>query len=220
MKEICRRMSKPKEGDWQKLVRLGRYLKGSPRCVWEYRWQSGVGAPKGYSDSDWAGDRETGKSTSGGIVMIGSHLIKCWSRTQDGVTLSSAEAELVALGKTAMEALGIRTMVAEWKMAASKEASTIYADASAALGIAKRQGAGKLRHINVKTLWLQEKAVQEELNYRKIKGEQNPADGLTKHVRQELSQRYAISTSIKLGAGRASTSLKLAGHKLNKVECE
>ena len=131
--------------------------------------------------------------------------------TQDNVTLSSAQAELVAMGKAAMETLGIRSMVADWKMAASNEVSTIYADASAALGIAKRQGAGKLRHINVKTLWLQEKALQAELSYTKIKGEDNPADGLTKHVRQELSQRYAKTTSIKLSADRADTSLKLAG---------
>ena len=96
VKEVCRRMAKPVEGDWQKLIRLGRYLKGPPRCVLEYRWQAAGSVPTGYSDSDWAGDRTTGKSTTGGIVMLGTHLVKSWSRTQDSVTLSSAEAELVA----------------------------------------------------------------------------------------------------------------------------
>ena len=204
-------MSKPVAGDWEKLVRLGRYLRGSPRCVWEYNWQKAPDAAKGYSDSDWAGDRETGKSTSGGLVMLGSHLIKSWSRTQDSVTLSSAEAELVALGKLAMEVLGVRTMTAEWGMTNGSSASKLFADASAALSIAKRQGAGKLRHINVKTLWLQEKTVQQVLDYTKIKGEDNPADGLTKHVRQELAARYADSTSLRLSKDRADISLKLAG---------
>ena len=51
--------------------------------------------------------------------MRGRHLIKAWSRTQDSITLSSAEAELVALGKLAMEALGVRSMCEEWGM--SKE---------------------------------------------------------------------------------------------------
>jgi hypothetical protein len=37
VKEICSKMAKPARGDWQKLIRLGRYLKGSPRCVWEYQ---------------------------------------------------------------------------------------------------------------------------------------------------------------------------------------
>ena len=70
-KEVCRRMAKPVEGDWQKLTRLGRYLRGSPRCVLEYRWQRAGCSPTGYSDSDWAGGRPTGKGTSGGIVMLG-----------------------------------------------------------------------------------------------------------------------------------------------------
>ena len=39
VKEVCRRMAKPVEGDWQKLARLGPYLRGAPRCVMEYRWQ-------------------------------------------------------------------------------------------------------------------------------------------------------------------------------------
>ena len=121
----------------------------------------------GYNESDWAGCRTTGKSTSGGLVMVGRHLIKSWSRTQDSVTLSSAEAELVALGKLAMETLGIRSMCREWLLTQEGKASKLYADASAALSIAKRQGAGKMRHINVKSLWLQEKAVQEELSYEK-----------------------------------------------------
>ena len=102
--------------------------------------------------------------------MLGGHLVKSWSRTQDSVTLSSAEAELVALGKLAMEMLGIRSMALEWKMFRPELSSQCYADASAALSIAKRQGAGKMRHINVKSLWLQEREVQNLLEYTKIKG--------------------------------------------------
>ena len=70
---------------------------------------------------------------------------------QELETLSSAEAELVALGKLAMEMLGIRSMCEEWKLSKPEVTSRLYADASAALSIAKRQGAGKMRHINVKS---------------------------------------------------------------------
>ena len=70
--------------------------------------------------------------------MLGAHLVKSWSRTQDSVTLSSAEAELVALGKLAMESLGVRTMCQEWKLTPEGIPSPLYADASAALSIAKR----------------------------------------------------------------------------------
>ena len=206
-------MANPVSSDWKKLVRLARYLKGAPRCVWKFDWQSAKAQspPKGYSDSDWAGDRKTGKSTSGGVVMIGQHLVKAWSRTQDAITLSSAEAELVALGKLAMEILGIRSMCEEWEMSQPSQISDLFADASAALSIAKRQGVGKMRHINVKSLWLQEKAVQLLLRYNKVKGEDNPADGLTKHVRQELIEKYLQIENLKIKEDRAGASLELAG---------
>ena len=68
----------------------------------------------GYSDSDWAGCRVTGKSTSGGVVMVGTHCIKGWARTQNHVTLSSAEEELIALVKCTSEVLGIRAMLRDW----------------------------------------------------------------------------------------------------------
>ena len=213
VKEICRRMAKPVESDWKKLTRLGRYLRGAPRCVWRYDWQevSPAAAVTGYSDSDWAGDRKTGKSTSGGVIMCGDHLVKTWSRTQDAITLSSAEAELVALGKLAMEILGVRSMCEEWHIQDASTVSHLWADASAALSIAKRQGAGKMRHINVKSLWLQEKAVQKALAYGKVKGEDNPSDGLTKHVKQELNEKYLNMERLDIRQDRADASLKLAG---------
>ena len=54
-------------------------------------------------------------------------------------------------------------------------------------------------------------SLQEEPSYEKIKGENNPADGLTKHVRQELAEKYAKVVGTKLRADRAKGSLQLAG---------
>ena len=74
VKEISRRMAKPVRGDWDKLIRLGRYLKGAPRCVQVYEWQGEGASLVGHSDSDWAGCRATGKCTSGGPHPIGDPL--------------------------------------------------------------------------------------------------------------------------------------------------
>jgi len=98
-KEICRHMAKPTKGALKKLTRLGRCLLESPRTMMVYEWQGDEAQVTGYTDSDWAGCRVTGKSTSGGALMIGTHFIKGWSRTQNRVTMSSAEAELIALVK-------------------------------------------------------------------------------------------------------------------------
>ena len=143
--------------------------------------------------------------------MRGKHLIKAWSRTIDSITLSSAEAGFVALGKLAMEVIGIRTMCEEWCMSRPEQRSELFDDASAALRIAKRQGAGNMRHINFKNLWLQAKAVQMVLKYCKIKGENNPADGLTKHVKRELIERYLETEGLQIRKDRADASLQIAG---------
>ena len=92
--------------------------------------------------------------------MIGGHFIKGWSRTPNHVTMSSAEAELVALVKCSAELLGVRSMLRDLGVDTS---GVIYADSSAALAIAKRKGAGKLRHINVSSLWVQERQDRKDL---------------------------------------------------------
>ena len=56
----------------------------------------------------------------------------------------------------------------------------MFGDASAALGIIHRQGLGKLRHLDTNYLWVQEKAMNGELQYQKIAGNKNAADLFTK----------------------------------------
>ena len=49
-----------------------------------------------FTDSDWAGCKETRKSSSAGVVMLGEHALKLHTRKQKVIARSSAEAELHA----------------------------------------------------------------------------------------------------------------------------
>ena len=109
VKECCRGMANPQRRHQAMLKRLARYLVGRARMVWEYQWQ-GVEQVRSYSDSDWAGCKRTARSTSGGVILRGTHHVKSWCITQKRVTLSSAEAELGALVKAATETIGILPM--------------------------------------------------------------------------------------------------------------
>merc|ERR1711965_1178760 len=73
VKEICRGMANPGEREWAKLKRLARYLSGCGRLVTKYAWQGVEEKIMAYSDSDWAGCRQTRKSPSGGVIMICDH---------------------------------------------------------------------------------------------------------------------------------------------------
>ena len=104
-----------------------------------------------YSDTDWAGCRKTRRSTTGGVAMHGSHLIKMWSRTQALVDLLSAEAELYGIVKATAELKGLMSL---WKDLGVVLSGHLLPDASAALGILKRRGLGKVRHLNTNYLWV------------------------------------------------------------------
>ena len=95
---LCKRMSKPTKGDFEH--RLGRYLRSHPRAIWSFPWQHDVPEVIVRTDSDWTGDKRDRASVSGGMLMIGSHLIRSWSKDQDGAAArSSSEAELDAANK-------------------------------------------------------------------------------------------------------------------------
>ena len=101
--------------------------------------------------------------------MVGQHLIRCWSSTQKTIALSSAEAELTALVKTSCEAIGLSQLVLEWGIEVKAE---VMVDASAALGVVNRRGSGKLRHVRIGQLWVQEREQRTYLSYKKVNGEE------------------------------------------------
>ena len=206
VKEICRNMSDPTVGDRRKLKRLARYLKAKPRLVSEYTWQERVIDMDGYTDSDWAGCKDTAKSTSGGVIMWGSHMLKSWSSTQKSITLSSAEAELVAAVKVSTELIGMTQLAADWGLDSHGK---VHVDSSAAIGVAQRRGCGKMRHVRVGTLWIQESVENGDLDIAKIHGEWNPADLLTKGLTEEKSRRFVTMASQRFREGRAKCGLLL-----------
>ena len=207
VKEIARRMSSPKEGDMGLLRRLARYLIGAPRAIYAYAWQSNTTGLDAYVDSDWAGCKGSRRSTSGGALSRGQHLLKSWSTTQATIALSSAEAELYSLVKGAAQTLGMMALARD--LGVSLQA-TVNTDASAALGIIQRQGLGKLRHVSTQFLWVQEKVRRNEFDIAKVPGQDNPADILTKNVAAELIHKHTETLGVWIGNGRAQTAPQLS----------
>ena len=76
VKELCRRMSDPDEESMVRLKRLGRYLRGKPRAVSRFVWQTCPRTQDVFSDANWAGCRASRKSTSGGAIQLGTHCIR------------------------------------------------------------------------------------------------------------------------------------------------
>ena len=78
----------------------------------------------------------------------------------------------------------------------------ILTDASAAKGIASRRGLGKIRHIEVNQLWLQDKVSSGDIEVIKVNGKTNIADPLTKYVDQDGIRKQFAGTHQRIVKGR------------------
>ena len=74
--------------------------------VFDFEFQAAAGL-EAYADIGWAGCVCTRKSTSGGCLMVGRHLMKAWSSTRASIALSSGDAEYYGVFRGVGIALGI-----------------------------------------------------------------------------------------------------------------
>ena len=179
-KECARSMSSPTYGAVEKLKKLLRYLVSHRRVVQTFVPQTKVKRFSVATDSDHAGCLTTRKSTSGIFLFHGKNLIRSSSTTQGSVTLSSGESEFHALVKGASVVLGARAMAKD--LGHSLDASHLSCDATAGLGISKRTGVGRIRHLHTPLLWVQERIRNKELLISKAPGKENVVDMGTKYL--------------------------------------
>ena len=152
-----------------------------------------------WTDTDYAGCPITRKSTSGGVCMLNGHLIKSWCSSQNIVALSSGEAEYYGLVRGAAHGIGLRSLLEDLGI---QRRVKIKTDASVAKSIASRRGVGKIRHIEVNQLWLQEKVRNKDIELRKVKGLDNLADALTRNVDGDDIDKHLKGTRARIAAGR------------------
>ena len=164
-----------------------------------FKYQEEVKKINVWVDTDYAGCRKTRKSTSGGLLMLGEHVVKGWSTTQAVIALSCGEAEYYGIVKGSSVGLGARSVLRDL---GSTARICVMTDSSAAKGMASRKGLGKVRHVEVNQLWVQQKVGSGEIELKKVEGTSNLADALTKYVEQVGISKHLEGTHQRLEAGR------------------
>ena len=86
----------------------------------------------------------------------------------------------------------------------------VRTDSSAALGVSRRRGLGKLRHVELSQVWLQERVSAGDVQVMKVKGCDNLADALTKHVVQEDISMHMRGTMQEFTQGRHALAPEVA----------
>ena len=139
--------------------------------------------------------------------MLGRHCLKHWSSTQPSTALSSGEAEFYGVVRGSGHGLGFQALLRDLGIDAKLR---LWTDSSAALGICSRQGLGKLRHLDTHTLWVQQAVRSGRIDLKKIKGDENPADLLTKHNQtQDRVEKLVSLFDCYFKSGRAETAPSL-----------
>lgn len=156
---ISRYMSCPTELHLQAAKRILRYLKGTVDFGIFYTKSAQCGDLKAYTDSDYAGDVEDRKSTSGYVFLMSSGAISWSSKKQPIVTLSTTEAEFVAASVCACQAIWMKRILKELGYA-GEDRTDIHCDNSSTIKLSKNPVMhGRSKHIDVRFHFLRNLSV-------------------------------------------------------------
>ena len=85
----------------------------------------------------------------------------------------------------------------------------VFTDSSAALSMTGRIGAGKIRHLDTSMLWVQQKQMRGEVEFRKVPGSKNVAYLWTNNVDQGVRNRHMQQIGFRYEEGRAKGAVEL-----------
>lgn len=192
---IARYMDRPTELHLAAAKRVLRYLKGTMEFgVW-YKKQNGRVNLQGWTDSDYAGDLDDRKSTSGYVFTFGSGPISWSSKKQAIVTLSTTEAEFVAAASCACQAVWLKRILDQLGKP-QDSGVVIWCDNSSSVKLSKNPVMhGRCKHIDVRFHFLRDLAKEGVVKLKHCSTQEQLADIMTKalkldsfcKLREELS---------------------------------
>ena len=140
-----------------------------------------------FTDSDLAGDQSSSTtrrrlSVSSAMIFLNVRPVTSWSRSQRSIALSSCESEYLSAVGGAAEGLYIGRL---WKFLTRKEvAVSTVTDSSSCRAFSQRQGVGRLKHIDAKFLWVQQRLKEGAMAMEGVPTLLNVADMGTKRLRR------------------------------------
>jgi hypothetical protein len=181
---LSRYMEEPRVSHLQGVKRILRYIKGTLTEGIFYGNNNDVKLV-GYTDSDWAGDIETRKSTSGYAFHLGTGAISWSSKKQPVVALSTAEAEYIAATSCATQTVWLRKIL-EVMHQKQNTPTEIYCDNKSAIALSKNPVFhGRSKHIDIRFHKIRELIDEKEVVIEYCPTEEQIADIFTKPLKTE-----------------------------------
>ena len=181
---VSRYMESPTTTHFKAAKRILRYLKGTiDFCL--YYSISNDDKLVGYSDSDWGGDIDNRRSTTGFVFFMGDTAFTWLSKKQPIVTLSTCEAEYVAATSAVCHAVWLRNLLKELNLT-QEEPTKIGVDNKSAIALAKNPVFhDRSKHIDTRFHYIRECITRKDVQIEYVKSYDQIADIFTKPLKYE-----------------------------------
>ena len=145
-----------------------------------------------FSDSSRGDEKSTRKSTTSGMIFMNGCLIHSICRSQATIALPSCEAELYAANTTMVESIYLYQLIQFLMSDETAVKQRLFVDSTSAKFVVQRSGVGRLKHVSVKHMFLQQLLRQKVLSIHKVQTRINPADLNAKKL--SLERRNLLSS--------------------------
>lgn len=170
----------PTEEHWVHLKRILRYVRGTIDLGLVFRGDDKSPAMEAYSDADWANDLVDRRSLTGSVFRVHGCTVSWLTRKQPTVSLSSTEAELIALCVTVCHGIWMTRLLKELGVK-FEEPIIYYEDNQSTIRVVEdERDVGRLKHIDVKFRFVRELIQRGQVAVQYVPSANQLADVMTK----------------------------------------
>lgn len=187
---VSRFQSNPGHAHWKAVKKILRYLRGTMDYMLCY--QGGDTRLCGYTDTDWGGDLDERKSTSGYAFLLNGAAISWSSKKQSCITLSTMESEYIACAAAVQEAVWLGRFLQNLGVVPhATDPVVIHCDSMAALAyVNDPKYHGKSKHIETRYHYIRDIVAQRKVVLKHISTTRMVADPLTKPIGRDVFQTH------------------------------
>lgn len=195
--QVAQFSENPGKAHWEAVKRIIAYLAGTPRhglCFGGDGTDSGKLI--GFTDSDYAGDTDTRKSTTGFVFIFNKGPVAWCSRRQPCTSLSTTEAEYIAASETSKESVWLRRMLNQLGEKQS-DPTPIHCDNQSAIKLVRNpEFHNRTKHISVRFHFIRDQQEQKEIDIDYVRTEDQLADLFTKPLHGPRFERLRTAIGV------------------------
>ena len=172
-------LEKPTTAHWKLVKRILRYIKGTLNTGLLYKNKDYKDEMMTYSDADYAGDKQTRKSTTGIVCKNAGAAIIWKSKLQSCIAQSTTEAEYIAASTAAKEIVWLKLLLKD--LGVNIQTPILYVDNQSAIKLMRNpEFHQRTKHIDVRYHFIRDLVEKDEIGIEYVGSEDQEADGMTK----------------------------------------